>query len=78
MKSAVLCDVTPCGSCKNRRIGGTYRLHLRSVLQLLVTAKVPSSPILFTLKMEAISSTETSVLTLLTLHYIQGDGIFHF
>jgi hypothetical protein len=27
MKSAVVWDVTPCGSCKNRRFGGTYRLH---------------------------------------------------
>jgi hypothetical protein len=28
-KSAVFCDVTPCGSCKNSRIRGTYRLHHR-------------------------------------------------
>jgi hypothetical protein len=27
MKNAVFWDVTPCGSCKNRRLGGTYRLH---------------------------------------------------
>jgi hypothetical protein len=27
MKNAVFWDVTPCGSCKNRRFGGTYRLH---------------------------------------------------
>jgi hypothetical protein len=26
MKNGVLWDVTPCGSCKNRRFGGTYRL----------------------------------------------------
>jgi hypothetical protein len=27
MKNAVFWDVTSCGSCKNRRFEGTYRLH---------------------------------------------------
>jgi hypothetical protein len=27
MMNGVFWDVTPCGSCKNRRFGGTYRLH---------------------------------------------------
>jgi hypothetical protein len=27
MKNGVFWDVTPCGSCKNRRFGGTQRLH---------------------------------------------------
>jgi hypothetical protein len=27
MKSAVFWDVTLCGSCKHRRVGGTYRLR---------------------------------------------------
>jgi hypothetical protein len=27
MTNTVFWDVTPCGSCKNRRLGGTYRLH---------------------------------------------------
>jgi hypothetical protein len=27
MKNALFWDVTPCGSCKNRRFGGTQRLH---------------------------------------------------
>jgi hypothetical protein len=27
LKNAVFWDVTPCGSCKNRRFGGKYRLH---------------------------------------------------
>jgi hypothetical protein len=27
LKNAVFWDVTPCGSCKNRRFLGTYRLH---------------------------------------------------
>jgi hypothetical protein len=54
MKNAVLWDVTPYGSCKNRRFRETYclqhqgdknrRVFLRSVLRLLVTAiVVPSS-----------------------------------
>jgi hypothetical protein len=29
MKNVVFWDVTPCGCCKNRRFGGTYRLHYR-------------------------------------------------
>jgi hypothetical protein len=27
LKNAVFWDVTPCGSCKSRRFGGTWRLH---------------------------------------------------
>jgi hypothetical protein len=27
MKNAIFCDVTRCGSCKNRRFRGTYQLH---------------------------------------------------
>jgi hypothetical protein len=27
IKNGVFWDVTPCGSCKNRRFGGTSRLH---------------------------------------------------
>jgi hypothetical protein len=27
LKNCVFWDVTPCGSCKNRRFGGSYRLH---------------------------------------------------
>jgi hypothetical protein len=68
------CDAA---SYTNWRFGGTYRLHLRgeknqqaankinsrSLLQLLVTANViPSSPILFSLKMEAIRSSERRFL----------------
>jgi hypothetical protein len=52
MRNAIFWDVMPCGSCKNRHFKGMYRLH--HVLQLLVTANVPSSLILVTLMMEAI------------------------
>jgi hypothetical protein len=50
MKNGVLWDVTPCGSCKNRR----------SVRRLLVAVSVvPSSPIHVTIMKEALGSSET-------------------
>jgi hypothetical protein len=45
------------------------------VLRLLVTANVPSSPNLVTVMMEAVYSSETSVLTTPNLRSIPGDGI---
>jgi hypothetical protein len=50
-------------------------VFLRSVRRLLVTANVPSSPILVTLMMEALSSSETSVLTRATLRNTTEDAI---
>jgi hypothetical protein len=84
LKNAVFWDVTPCGSCKNPRFGGTHRFHhhgeknQHSELQLLVTANaVTSLLILFILIMEAIRSSETLVLTRATWHHIPEDGILH-
>jgi hypothetical protein len=64
---------------KEKRSSGLKEsAFLRSVLRLLVTADaVPSSPLLVTLMMEAIHSSETSVLTRATWRHIQEDGILH-
>jgi hypothetical protein len=49
----------------------------RCTLMLLVTAKVLSSPILFTLMMEAIRAFQTSVHKRAMRRHIPEDGMFH-
>jgi hypothetical protein len=98
MKNSVFWDVTPCGSCKNRRFRGKYLFHhqgdknrrtrnnvisnyqpkyyARSVLRLFVTTNfVPSSPILVTLMMEGMHSSETSTITRSTLRNVPEDDM---
>jgi hypothetical protein len=76
MKTTVFWDVTPCGSCKNRCFGGTYR-ECRALRLLVTTNIVPSSLILVILMMGAIRSSKTSVLTRATRRHIPEVGILH-
>jgi hypothetical protein len=63
MKSIIFWDMMPCSPLSyNRRFGGTYRLHLQGLLATCLLAGF-AELISLTLKMEAICSSETSVVT---------------
>jgi hypothetical protein len=84
MMIIIFWEMTPCGSYKNRRFGGSYRLHLQGArvragysaslclyrsLQLRSVTRSHSC----ILKMEAIRSSETSVLIRATRCHLPED-----
>jgi hypothetical protein len=72
MKNAVIWYVTPCNSCKNRHLRGTYRQRH----QLLATAiGATNSLILVTLMTEATLSSEMCVPRRATSRNISENGI---
>jgi hypothetical protein len=72
MKNAVFWEVASCRYCVNRCFGRTYRLHLQGIGNPLTL--IPRSRISYTLKMDAIRSSETSVNAISTRRHIpEGD-----
>jgi hypothetical protein len=67
MKNAVFWNGTSCGSCKNRRFGGTYRLHIRVIIigELVTALAVTSNQIVTSQKMVffIVMAVETSNFT---------------
>jgi hypothetical protein len=77
-KNTIFWDVAPCSYCVSRRFEGTYRLHLQGRLQS--PANAVSLADFSTLKMEVISSSETSfhtITTITTQRHIPGNGLLY-
>jgi hypothetical protein len=71
--SASIIRVTRIGELGKTLAVTSNRIH-RSVRRFLITANVPTSPILVTLMMEALGFFETSILTSSTLSNNPEDG----
>jgi hypothetical protein len=67
MMIIIFWEMTPCGSYKYGRFGGSYRLHLQG-------ARVRAG---YRAKMEAIRSSETSVLIRATRCHLPEDDNHH-
>jgi hypothetical protein len=86
-KNAIFWDVTPCGSVRfdvseelSASIIGVTRISELGTLAIISkrrTERRNCSPILVTLMMVALSSSETSVLTRATRRNIPEDAILH-
>jgi hypothetical protein len=81
IKLVIFWDIAPCSPYMNRCFGGTYHRHLQGRKSAEQETSESSSFLLgwyWTLKMEVIRSSETSVHIRSTRRYIPEDGNFHF
>jgi hypothetical protein len=76
MNAIIFWDITSCSPLKvNRLFGGTFRLHFQGRISLLTAFILVSCSVYYTLKMEAICSSELSVgFQRTTLLYIPEDS----